>query len=507
MWQPRFSQPLMVVCASTIAFLSPPTHDSVRASLQTTMTVRPAEQAELGLDVRLADHAVYLDGVAGKTYDGVDGVLVEPRGRHVVYMAKRGKDWMVVRDGVEGKPYGYITGLTLSPDGTRVSYRVAGGKSAFSAWGPLVVDGGERTEDPRAEGLSAVFSPDSRRVAYFAAGAHRGKSILVVDNVDGPEFDAEQEGQTRQVVFSPDSRHVAYTARRGTKRYVVVDGVEGAEYDGIVALTLAFSPDSTRVAYGARRGAKEFVVAGGAEGAESDGIVGGSVAFSPDGRRIAYGARRGRNKVRLVLDGVDGKEYDRIEQGSVTFGQDGAHVAYVALRGGKVLVVVDAVEGPEFDMIPASNIRTAIGYLSTWFQTHPERVAPVFSPDGRRVAYSAQRGRVSAVVVDGTESGSYDKMVAQTPVFSPDGRHAAWAASVGGKYRIFVDGSEMKDQAFNTIYTTHEGTLIFDGPSHFHALADVGVAGGKKNVVQFLRVDVEIGSGAAATAGESRLAR
>jgi roadblock/LC7 domain-containing protein len=151
---------------------------------------------------------------------------------------------------------------------------------------------------------------------------------------------------------------------------------------------------------------------------------------------------------------------------------------------------------------------STMGYFNqSWFETHPERVAPVFSPDGKRVAYSAQRGKVAAAVVDAVESGNYDKMVAQTPVFSPDGRHAAWAAVVGGKCRIFVDGSEIKDKAFNSIYTTNEGTLVFDGPTHFHALADVAVAGGKKNAVQFLRVDVEIGADSAATSGASRLTR
>jgi IS66 C-terminal element len=44
-------------------------------------------------------------------------------------------------------------------------------------------------------------------------------------------------------LFSPDSKRVAYGAQKGTKWIAVVDGQEGAEFDGLGLL--AFSPDST----------------------------------------------------------------------------------------------------------------------------------------------------------------------------------------------------------------------------------------------------------------------
>ena len=454
MWQLRLVRPLVVVCALTIIFLILPILTDLGAAPQITVTVRPAEHAELGMDVLWTDHAVYVDGVAGKNYDEIDTILIEPRGRHVAYKAKRGKGWLVVRDGVEGKPYGDIIGLRLSPDGSRVSYRVATGKSAFSAVGPIIVDGPEHREYPRVQGPGVVFSPNGRRIAYWAEGEHYGKSVLVVDDVDGIEFDAPIEGLGHQAVFSPDSRHIAYTGRRGMKQVAVVDGVEVTECDGIVV---------------------------------------GTLVFSPDGQHIAYAARIGKNKARIVLEGAGGKEYDAIVRDSVAFSPDGGHIGYVASRGGKLVVVVDAAEGAAYDRIPDGQVRTTIGFLNSWFEAHPDSVAPVLSPDGKRVAYSARRGKATLVVVDGVESGGYDETVSQTPVFSPDGRHTAWAALVGGKYRIFVDGSEIKDRAFDDIYCTNEGTLVFDSPTHFRALASVALAGRKKNEKQFLRVDVEIG--------------
>ena len=60
------------------------------------------------------------------------------------------------------------------------------------------------------------------------------------------------------VVFSPDSKRVAYGVKRGEKVFVVVDGVEGKEYNWVG--WPAFSPNSQRAAYAMQRGGKWLVV-------------------------------------------------------------------------------------------------------------------------------------------------------------------------------------------------------------------------------------------------------
>lgn len=101
---------------------------------------------------------------------------------------------------------------------------------------------------------------------------------------------------------------------------------------------------------------------------------------------------------------------------------------------------------------------------------------PVFSPDGRRVAYVTKPGEKRAVVVDGKEGKIYDEIgftyltiildqmgTAQRgltinrqqqrgeglrheseapPVFSPDSQRVAYAAKVGEKWFAVVDGKE-----------------------------------------------------------------
>ena len=51
---------------------------------------------------------------------------------------------------------------------------------------------------------------------------------------------------------------MAYVAEKGGKRFIVLDGQPGTEYD--VVGTPVFSPDGKRLAYAARKGEKWFVV-------------------------------------------------------------------------------------------------------------------------------------------------------------------------------------------------------------------------------------------------------
>jgi hypothetical protein len=110
-----------------------------------------------------------VDGVEGKEYDGVGGVVFSPDSQRVAYMARRGDKVLVVMDGVEGKEYDAI-------------------------------------------GVYPVFSPDSKRVAYEAKRG--GKQLVAVDGVEGKEYDRFLEG-SRLVFDSPSQLHTL--ARRGNE--------------------------------------------------------------------------------------------------------------------------------------------------------------------------------------------------------------------------------------------------------------------------------------------------
>jgi Tol biopolymer transport system component len=448
-----------------------------------SLVVSPDSRRVLYVARRGGKELVVVDGVEGKGYDEIlDGRIpvpeppvFSPDSRRVAYAARRGGEWLVVVDGVEGKKCDTVGAPVFSPDSRRVAYGAARGDK-----GLVVVDGIEREVDGRIYRL--MFSPDSRHVAYevvrgFPNSTLSGKESFAVDGVEGKAYDLKQSiGGLRGFVFSPDSRRVAYVAELPCrdpqtglgKEFVVVDGVEGKEYDLIYLEgskdTPLFSPDSRRVAYMARLGGKLFMVVDGVEGKEGSG----SPVFSPDGRRLAYLAAHGGKQL-VVVDSVEGKEYPLIYfpgmelapplGGPPVFSPDSKRVAYAACdlepsgepaRPGtqtlclwsspaavcrmKCLVVVDGVEGKGYDGI-------------IWDP-------PVFSPDSRRVAYTvahvAQPGdsqpspepMTQWVVVDGVEGKEYGAIGRESLVFSPDSRRVAYVAGRGGKQLVVVDGVE-----------------------------------------------------------------
>lgn len=156
-----------------------------------------------------------------------------------------------------------------------------------------------------------------------------------------------------------------------------------------------------------------------------------SRVISNDDKHIAYSVKTGDGEF-VMVDGVAGKTYTSIPRHPLTeagiteqikFSPDGRRVAYVAQRGEKFLVVVDDKEGPEYD-------RIRVG-------------APDFSPDSRRVAYFAERGGKTFAVVDGKESKPFDSTSSNAPIFSPDSRHVIYLAGHGKQTHVVTDDVEI----------------------------------------------------------------
>jgi Tol biopolymer transport system component len=183
-----------------------------------------------------AQFFVFMDGRKGKEHDREIqyGPIFSPDSRHMFY---------VIEPPWEGR------------DEMRVSTLVLDGRES-QAPGMISVGNIDGETGP-------IFSPDSRRLAYIA---HRSGSLLDMD-VDFVVVDGRAYGPYDRIesgpVFSPDSRHFAFVGFREGEVHVVVDGVDGPVYDGV--LSLAFSPDSRHLAYLAWRGRQVYVVVDGNE--------------------------------------------------------------------------------------------------------------------------------------------------------------------------------------------------------------------------------------------------
>lgn len=385
---------------------------------------------------------VYWDGDPGPELDAV--VPLPPDGshvrfssdlRHVAYLAAT-EGRSRARVGVDGTLGPEFAGVsedvfpTLSPTGGRIAYG-----ALVEGVVRMVID-----HDPLLDFFPAPSPPlfDERglRLAFVAVSPSGAPpERVVVDGVGGREYDGivgwglgtratGEPEMLSSLAFGPDGA-LGYVALEGSSMLVVLDGVEGPRFDEIHPL-LAFSPEGGHVAYPVRDGQRMTCVVDGVAQGAYDTV--GRPAFGPDGR-LMYAVEHG-GKFALVVDGKEQGEHSGPTV-AYRFSPDGAHHAYLtsvrrALRGERRCCVADGTQGPEFDAIESP---------------------PVFSPGGDHLAYVARRGRECFAVVDGSPERTVEW--AYFPAFSASGRFAYVAGDSDGSLAVVVDGLE--GPAFETL--------------------------------------------------------
>lgn len=211
--------------------------------------------------------------------------------------------------------------------------------------------------------------------------------------------------------YKPERDH--YLVARNAKMYLVVDDVAW-EYKEVDVSSISFSPDSRRLAYAAvsitaiaaaERPTKRSVwcvVVEGQEGRVYEEIGPFTPIFSPDSRRVGYTAKRSGKWI-AVIDEREGREFDWIAPNSLAFGSDSARVGYWAKRAGRQYAVIDGRE-------------------------NEDGAVPIFSPDGKRVAFVVARGRNKytggknyCLVVDGVEGKEYAGIDYTDSLYCPRG--------------------------------------------------------------------------------------
>ena len=280
----------------------------------------------------------------------------------------------------------------------------------------------------------ALFTIDPSFSHWAFVIKRGGKELVVLDGVEGKEYDEIPDHQ--RLEFSADGKHFAYVAKRGGKMVVVADGKEGKAYDEIEEMFHPiFSPDGKRLAYIVSKPVlgflppKIFAVVDGEEQKSYELVE--AIQFSPDSEHLAYDADKKWNRESVVV--LDGKESKTCAGLSgKAFSPDGNQLAFIAHQRpdknpestGTDFVVVNGKEGKPYQSI-SSLLR--------------------FSPDSKHLAYLAGKGSsgVKVLVRDDIETKFAHLHLGS---FSPDSQHLACVGLFETNWLVLIDGKKLEPQ-------------------------------------------------------------
>lgn len=452
--------------------------------------------------------------------------------RTQIAFAHAGDIWLVSRDG------GAASRLTsgpeddswpsFSPDGTRIAFSRAAGDDADVYVIPVA--GGDPARlsfHPTAE-LVRGWSPDGAAILFTAArGLSRQPRLYTVSAAGGANRELPIPVAWNGV-FAPDGR-IIYNPRDAFARYATTwRGYRGgstatlavADLRAGTFTPLSSGPGNDRLP--AWAGATLLVASDRADGLYN--IYAVDVA-SGQGRQITRFADRGvgalagapdgaavyeRDGALFLLDPATGASRpvpislaaDRSEMAAREVAA-GDYVEGTAVGpGGEVAL---AARGDIFMLDPAGGARNLTASSSATDQS------PVFSADGRRLAYLSFGAGGDVLVLEPSGPGGSRRTIAlphgragyYDPVWSPDGRHLAvtdlrgglWAIdTVNGAARRLDSAVHMKDASFQVAWSPDGRWLAYSRylPNNNRALFLQNVAGGA--TYQLTSGEVDAGS-------------
>lgn len=258
-------------------------------------------------------------------------------------------------------------------------------------------------------------------------------------------------------VWSPDSRSIAFAtnikarskllnsiwittvASGGTRQLVPVEGP--------FVNDSSWSPDGKRVLFD--DGDSVFVA--NADGSSSQTLVpsarASSAVWSPDGSRVAFFALGPDVSTTLFVVDADGTNMRRLTDASFfahrpAWSPDGTRIAYVGGGGDQNIAV------------PQGTFIVVIGADG---QSRPQALAPhdgtagfdpVWSPDGKRIAFFTGQGDRTVVRVVDSDGGNERRLGRGfSPAWSPNGKRIAFARTTGDSTSVWTmtpDGKHAK---------------------------------------------------------------
>ena len=164
-----------------------------------------------------------------------------------------------------------------------------------------------------------------------------------------------------------------------------------------------------------------------------------------DSVAFAFKTNRGKSGYAISLNGKNGPLFDNISILGPVFSPDGRRLAYIAVKGKEVYSVIDGKKSDAYESIAEIS----------------------FSPDSSKIVFLARDiNKKYFAVTDGKKGINYDGIRGEGyPVFSPDSSKVVYLAYKNKKWAIVVNDKELK------IYDDIKGPVFSPDSKHFSYMA------------------------------------
>ncbi|MFT3964510.1 MAG: amidohydrolase family protein [Sphingobium sp.] len=330
--------------------------------------------------------------------------------------------------------------VSASPDGKWLAIDLQG-----SLW--IVPAGGgaaRRITDYYNDARQPVWAPDGSRLAYFAFRDGTYDLWTIRPDGSGQQRLTQGEADDRDPAWSPDGRSIAFASDRGGSYDIWIADAATGDVRQVTAgpgedRLPSWSPDGARIAFAATeagRSALWYVAAGGGDPALLRAAEGAAKIDAPSwgpGGQLAY----------VVQD--DGGSRLEID-GKPVSGTENVFPFRASWRGGAVYYVADGrirrragTSARTIDFTARLEVtRPDYPHARRDFDSQAPRPVlglshPVLSPDGEHIAFAAL-GDIHIVPAKGgrPDNITHDAALDADPTWSPDGRRLAYSSDKGG---------------------------------------------------------------------------
>jgi WD40 repeat protein len=232
--------------------------------------------------------------------------------------------------------------------------------------------------------------------------------IAVVDALGErrtPTVLAHIGGSPREPAWSPNATRLAFTATRAGNQDIYVAARDGTDERRLTSdpapdSGAAWSPDGGSIAFESTRDGNADIYVMGADGTTPRRLTSAPSAdqhptWSPDGRRIAFESDRDGN-VELYVMAADGSDQRRVTFGPLpdrdpSWSPDGREIAFVAYGPTRIDPLTPHTE--IYTVSPDSGRTRQLTNIPVTNES------PAWSPDGRQIVFSSDRGGESSLYV------------------------------------------------------------------------------------------------------------